>query len=56
MKTEKLYKAKSIKIGLIENENNCYYLDIIDSDNNQQTIASGNLSYVKSYILKIIFI
>lgn len=55
--SEKLYRAKSIKIGLIANSNNenDYFIDIIDSNGNWQTIATGSLKYVKSYISKIIF-
>jgi hypothetical protein len=56
MATEKLYRAKSIKIGLIASSENDYYIDIVDSAGNWQTIATGSLKYVKSYISKIIFI
>jgi hypothetical protein len=52
----KYYKAKSVKIGLVENSNGDFYIDIIGTDGNQQTIASGNYKYVKSFIGKIIFI
>ena len=56
------YKAKSVKIGLIEdtkcyqNPNGFFYIDIIESDGHQQTIATGDYEYVKSFIEQIIFI
>ena len=53
---EKDYKAKSVKIGLVENSNGDFYIDIIGTDGNQQTIASGDYEYVKSFIEQIIFI
>jgi hypothetical protein len=56
MKTEKLYRAKSIIIGKVESRENDYYLDIIDTSGNQQTIVSGDLEYVTKYVSKIIFI
>ena len=56
MATEKLYRAKSINIGLIASSENDYYINIVNSDGNWQTIATGSLKYVKSYISKIIFI
>ena len=39
MKTEKLYRAKSIKIGLIEGTINDYFIDIVDTIGNQRTIS-----------------
>ncbi len=52
----KYYRAKSVKIGLIENSSDFFYIDIIETDGNQQTIASGDYKYVLSFIEKIIFI
>ena len=60
--TEKEYKAKSVKIGLIEgtkcyqNPNGFFYIDIIGSDGHQQTIATGDYDYVESFVKTIIFI
>ena len=54
MKTEKIYRAKAIKIGLISD--NEYYLDIIEGNGNQQTITTGSLCWVKKYVYKVIFI
>ena len=56
MSTQKIYHAKSIKIGLIAATDLDYYLDIVDCAGNWQTIATGSLKYVKSYISKVIFI
>jgi hypothetical protein len=56
MKNEKLYRAKNIKIGLIAGYENDYYIDIYQSNGSWQTIATGSLKYVKSYINKVIFI
>ena len=56
MKKEKLYRARSIMIGNAESTENDNYLDIIDTDGNQQTIVSSNLKYVTKYVSKIIFI
>ena len=53
MKNEIIYRAKAVKIGKIASEKNCYFLDIIGADGNQQTIATGSLSYVKSYMNKV---
>ena len=56
MSNSKLYNAKSIKIGLIAGSKEDYFLDIVDTAGNWQTIATGSLKYVQSYISKVIFI
>ena len=56
MKNELLYIAKAIKIGKIAKTESDYYIDILEPNGNQQTVATGSLKYVKSYISKIVFV
>jgi len=51
----KLYRAKKIVIGKIEGESN-YFIDVVDSCGNQQTIATGSKKYVNSFSKKVILI
>lgn len=53
MKKQILYRAKSIKIGLIEGSTDCFYLDIVGSDGNQQTVETGTIKNIKAYMAHI---
>jgi hypothetical protein len=56
MKAKKTFTAESIKIGIVKKQPNKYYLDTIDDDGNQQTIATGTLQEILDLTTQIIFI
>ena len=56
MKAKKTFTCKSVKIGIVEKQSNKYYLDTIDDDGNQQTIATGTLQQILDLTTQIIFI
>jgi len=48
--------AKSIAIGIVDGHTDLYYIDIVDTNGNQQTIDTGNIEYVTNLIKLIKFL
>jgi hypothetical protein len=53
MENVKLYRAKEIRVGAVGTSGD-YYLDIVDGEGGQQTVAVGDFEYITKFMSKII--